>query len=1324
VSARLPALVGIAIVVALVGGAPRTGSAAAPREPVAVPGELIVGFEARASKADENAVLAQAGADRKRDFPQIHAALVGIPPDRSPAAVDALLRNPHVRYVEPNYVVTATNVPNDPSFGQLWGLHNTGQTGGTVDADIDAPEGWDVTTGSSSVVVAVTDTGVDFGHPDLAAQQWVSPGENCGSSDPTIVCAQRTNGVDDDGNGLIDDWRGWDWVNGDNNPVDDNDHGTHVAGTIGAVGSNGIGVVGVNWNVKIMALKFLNFLGSGTTANAISATLYAASHGARVANNSWGGGAFSQALLDAINQGAGAGMLFVAAAGNDGVDNDAGTFYPATYDADAIVAVAATDHNDTIASFSNFGRTTVDLGAPGASIYSTTRGGSYGFKSGTSMATPHVSGVAALIAAQFPGATVFGGKALLLRSVDPNTSLDGKTTTGGRLNAGSAVACSQTPKVLLAAPGEGFRAAIGQPMQIRVIGANCASPAGLANVGVTVNDNPVTLSASSPDSGLYTGSYTPSAQGALTVTATVTVGGTFSTHSVTGTTVPPPSEPLPTLDDFNRSDENPLSDAGRWSNGVTGSGETGLLVSSNTLACSRTTTCTGWRSNLQYGPDVESWARITTLPGAANAVRLYARLQSPGSTAVDGYMLLFSQASGTDQIALYRITNGALIALRTISQEVAAGDTLLLRAQGPSLEAWRHDGSAWTRLIDLTDSTYAAPGYVGVGLRGTTGRLDDFGGRGLSLNPPDAPTGLTALAGSGTADLSWQPPSFDGGSPITGYKIYRGESPGGEALLASVGTVTSFADSGLTNGTTYYYKVSAVNAVNEGPLSNEASATPADLVPPAEPLPSLDDFNRPDENPLSDAGRWSNGVLGTAETGHLIASNQLACSKATTCTAWRNNVSYGPDTESWARMATLPGDGNAIRLYARLQSPGSSAVGGYMLRANQASGTDQIFLERLDSGAITTRLTIPQDLAAGDTLLLRAQGSTVEAWRHNGAAWSRLGTLADSTYPAAGFAGIGLRGTMGRLDDFGARTVGAPPPPPPPPPEPPGAPTSLVAQGANALVQLTWQPPASDGGSSLTGYNVYRGTSPNGEIFLTSVGLVMSYDDSTVTNGTTYYYKVSAVNAVGEGPLSNEASATPADLVPIPPVEPLPTLDSFNRANENPLSDGGRWTIGVIGVAEVGLRVVSNRLGCNKSTTGTAWRNNASFGPDTESWARITTLPGNGNAVRLYVRLQTPGSAAVDGYMLRFVQASGTDQIFLERFTDGALTTLGTIGQDIAAGDTLLLRAQGSTLEAWRKNGATWTRLGAVTDSTYPGAGYIGVGIRGRTGRLDDFGGR
>ena len=363
-----------------------------------------------------------------------------------PAAIQALERNPDVLYAEPNFRLSADDhagTPNDPSMHSLWGLNNFGQVvagvAGTPDADIDAKEAWAVKTGSDDVVVGVIDTGVDFGHPDLAPNMWINAGEDCAGC--------RSNGIDDDGNGYIDDWRGWDFVNDDNNPFDDNGHGTHTAGTIGAAGNNGLGIAGVNWNVSLMALKFLSASGTGTTADAVSAILYASAEGADVTNNSWGGEDYSQALHDAVAAADASGSLFVAAAGNSFTDTDTEPNYPSSLELPNVVSVGATDAFDRRAWFSNYGRRTVDLSAPGTSIYSTWPGGSYRYQDGTSMAAPHVSGAAALAKAAFPASTAVGLKALLLRTVDPKTALDAASSTGGRLNASSAV------RVLDGAPG-------------------------------------------------------------------------------------------------------------------------------------------------------------------------------------------------------------------------------------------------------------------------------------------------------------------------------------------------------------------------------------------------------------------------------------------------------------------------------------------------------------------------------------------------------------------------------------------------------------------------------------------------------------------------------------------------------------------------------------------------------------------------------------------------------------------------------------------------------------------------------------------------------
>ncbi|HEX9758433.1 MAG TPA: S8 family serine peptidase [Nitrospiria bacterium] len=340
-------------------------------------------------------------------------------------------QNPFVEYVEPNGLFQIQLTPNDTRFSELYGMHNTGQTGGTVDADIDTPEAWDIQTGTGTIIVADIDTGVDYNHSDLAANMWTNSGEI------------PNNGIDDDGNGFVDDYRGWDFVSNDNNPMDDHGHGTHTSGTVAAVGNNGIGVAGVTWNAQIMPVKFLNASGGGTFAAGAAAIIYAADMGAHISSNSWGcgpsSGCFSQVVEDAIAYANTKGMLFIVAAGNSNNNNDGTIFYPCTANQPNVICVAATDHNDQKAGFSNYGATTVDLGAPGVNTLSTTPNNTYSVFSGTSMATPHVAGAAALLLSHSPSLTVDQVRSALFNHVDLIPSMAGRTVTGGRLNVDKAI---------------------------------------------------------------------------------------------------------------------------------------------------------------------------------------------------------------------------------------------------------------------------------------------------------------------------------------------------------------------------------------------------------------------------------------------------------------------------------------------------------------------------------------------------------------------------------------------------------------------------------------------------------------------------------------------------------------------------------------------------------------------------------------------------------------------------------------------------------------------------------------------------------------------
>ncbi len=393
--------------------------------------ELIIKFTQNLNKIDRDAILSLVKGSIIRKFNLIDAYHVKISDISVDSAVNFLKGNVGIVYAEPNYVWHASYIPNDPFFNNLWGMNNTGQTGGIFDADIDAAEAWDIETGDT-VIIGIIDTGVDTAHPDLNANIWHNPNEIPG------------NGVDDDGNGYVDDACGWDWVNNDNDPFDDFGHGTHCAGTAAGVGNNNVGVAGVCWTARIMPLKFLDSYGSGYTDDAVLALEYATMMGANLTSNSWGGGGYSAALEDAIYQSGLSDMLFVAAAGNGYNNNDYSPFYPASYTLDNIIAVAATDHNDNLADEgywgSNFGLTSVDLGAPGVYIYSTTPYNTYAFYGGTSMATPHVSGAAGLVWSKYPLLTNLQVKERILMMVDTLPSLVGSCVTGGRLNVFMAIA--------------------------------------------------------------------------------------------------------------------------------------------------------------------------------------------------------------------------------------------------------------------------------------------------------------------------------------------------------------------------------------------------------------------------------------------------------------------------------------------------------------------------------------------------------------------------------------------------------------------------------------------------------------------------------------------------------------------------------------------------------------------------------------------------------------------------------------------------------------------------------------------------------------------
>lgn len=400
-----------------------------------VPGQALVTFGPDVTPEEQEAIVHAQGGTILRRFHSSPSVLISISQEETQflARTKMLSSTSGVRRVGLNRLFKLFETPNDPKLNQQY-QHKK----------IDSFSAWDVNTGSKDVLVAVIDTGIDYTHPDLAPNMWRNPGE---SGKDAQGRDKSKNGVDDDQNGYVDDLYGWDFADNDNDPMDTHGHGTHCAGSIGAAGNNNEGVAGINWNVSLVGLRFIGNNGQGEEADAVAAIEYASAMGIHITSNSWGGDPENteeeDVLQAAIAEAGQKGMLFVAAAGNDGRNTDSRPTLPASYSLPNIISVAASNKNDGMTGFSNFGVKTVDLMAPGDGVFSTSKmglfGGRYKAMSGTSMACPLVAGAAALVKATFPDASMEEIRDRLLRSVDPVERYKDKLSTGGRLNVYKAI---------------------------------------------------------------------------------------------------------------------------------------------------------------------------------------------------------------------------------------------------------------------------------------------------------------------------------------------------------------------------------------------------------------------------------------------------------------------------------------------------------------------------------------------------------------------------------------------------------------------------------------------------------------------------------------------------------------------------------------------------------------------------------------------------------------------------------------------------------------------------------------------------------------------
>jgi subtilisin family serine protease len=1065
----------------------------------AVSGEVLVKFTTPLAARDRLQLEQQIGAEASETVGQqvrrIRSARFDV------QTLLAFFRtHPAVAYAEPNYIWHASLSPDDPSFPSLWGLLNTGQTisgrQGVAGADIHATGAWDVSTGSTANVVTVIDTGIDYTHPDLIGNVWCAPSDfTVTIGGLAIDCAAGTHGFNA--------------ITKSCDPMDDNRHGTHVSGTIGASGNNGLGVVGVNWTASIMGSKFLDASGNGNTADAINAiefaiqakAVFASTAGAnvRVLSNSWSGGAFSQALLDEINSADANGMLFVAAAGNNGRSNDTFPVYPASYTAPNVLAVAATDNTDSLASFSNYGAS-VALAAPGVDVLSTTPGNTYSVLSGTSMATPHVAGSAALIlsACDLDTAAL---KSAIVDNVDVVGALTGWVATDGRLNVDRALRSCASP----------------------------SPPAAPANLTAAPGDQQITLTwTESSGADNYTvkrgsfpgGPYTDFVASVTTTSYTstgLTNGQTYYyvvTASRAGLESGPSNEASATPQPPDGGPPSP------WvSQDVGDTGQAGSASFAGGVF-----TVSGSGADIWGSADAFQYV-YQPLDGDGQIVARVTGVENTNPFAKAGVMLRETAAAGAAHVILDVRPDGSL---ELMTRQSPDGPTAFVNGTTQAPPAWLKlvrtgstvtgfaspDGTSWTT-VGTTSVTMSSTAFVGLIVtshdttRTNTSMFDSVAVTATPALPPAAPESPSPAPGATGVPtntmLSWT------AAGATSYDVRLGTTNTPPEVMTGQGA-TSYAPA-LAAGTTYFWQVVAHNGAG-------ATAGPVWLFTTAAGgggLPSP----------------WANQDVG--DTG--LAGNASFAGGVFSVNGSGGDIWGSVDAFQYVYQS-LDGDGQIVVRVTGVENTNAFAKAGVMLRETMAAGAAHVILDVRPDGSVElmTRETTdgPTTFINGATqappawLMLVRAGSTVTGYASaDGTSWTTVGT---TSVTMSSMALVGLIVTSHdtartNTSMFDSVAVTAAPSPPAVPGSPSPAPG---AAGVATNTTLFWT------AAGATSYDVRFGTTNTPPEVMT--GQAATSYAPALAAGTTYFWQIVAHNSAGAttGPMWLFTTAADGGALPIP----------------------------------------------------------------------------------------------------------------------------------------------------------------------------------------------